>query len=136
MLVHSTWRATQAIPALEAAQVTFYDPQVKDWKPALMVLESLMKVCVAHRARPGIVPIAYAQVWCRVLLFVIGDQTRALASMIEAAALIGQGRHVVLVMNEMPAGAKIDGQVGAGSVALVTDGCGVVALFPVYVLRL
>ena len=51
------------------------------------------------------------QVWCRTLLFVIGNETRALASMIEAAALIGEGRRVVLVMNDVRAGSVIDGSI-------------------------
>lgn len=89
----TTWRADVAIPQLTAAGVSFYDPQVKDWSPKLVALEGLMKA------------------WCKILLFVIGKQTRALASMIEVAALIAAGRKVVLVVEPIEPGVEIEGQV-------------------------
>ena len=43
------------------------------------------------------------------LLFVIDSQTRALSSMIEVAELVTSGRVVVLVIEEIPEDAVIDG---------------------------
>jgi hypothetical protein len=78
---------------LERAGVTSYNPQVQDWHPHLMVLENLMKS------------------WCPTLLFVVGSDTRAVASMIEAGQLIGEGRHVVLVVTDVVVGSTIEGTV-------------------------
>ena len=93
----TTWRKDDAIPLLVAHGISFYDPQVKDWSPKLVALEGLMKA------------------WCKILLFVIGKQTRALASMIEVAALIASGRRVVLVIEPVEAGVEIEGQVPSAS---------------------
>lgn len=89
--IATTWRTTTAIPKFTAGHVTFFNPQVSDWHPNLIALEALMKVL------------------CQVLLFVIGPETRACVSMIEAAALIAAGRTVVLVIEDMPTDAQIDG---------------------------
>ena len=66
----TTWRKEIAVPLLEAGGVTYYNPQVDDWHPDLMAAEM------------------YAKKHCKVLLFVINDETRGVASMIEAAALM------------------------------------------------
>ena len=66
----TTWRKEIAVPLLEAGGVTYYNPQVEDWNPDLMAAEM------------------YAKKHCKVLLFVINDETRGVASMIEAAALM------------------------------------------------
>jgi hypothetical protein len=86
----------EAIPQLTAAGISYYDPQVKEWSSKLVALEGLMKA------------------WCKILLFVIGSRTRALASMIEVAALIAAGRRVVLVIENVEAGVEIEGQVPSG----------------------
>jgi hypothetical protein len=93
----TTWRKLEAIPQLQAAGISFYDPQVKEWSQKLVALEGLMKA------------------WCKILFFVIGSKTRALASMIEVAALIAAGRRVILVIEPVEAGVEIEGQVPSAS---------------------
>ena len=81
----TTWR-NQVIPVLNTGQITCYNPQVapNQWHEGLMAEELLAKQT------------------CRILLFVIGRETRAVASIAEAAFYIGQGRHVVLVLQPYP----------------------------------
>ena len=81
----TVWRKEVAVPALEAAGVTFYNPQVDAWSEELAV-EALAKANAA------------------VLLFVIDDKTRAIASMMEATEYICSGRRVVLVVKDCAAG--------------------------------
>ncbi|GBG27297.1 Hypothetical Protein FCC1311_035192 [Hondaea fermentalgiana] len=82
----TTWRKDEAIPLLEAAGITFYNPQVDEWSPELVDVEARMK--------------ASAQT----LLFVVAAQTRSISSMIEAAEHIARQRNVVLVIEELDAG--------------------------------
>jgi raw len=76
----TTWRQDIAIPRLTRAGITFYNPQVDDWHEGLVKLENDAK--------------ANAEI----LLFVIDNVTRAIASIAEAAFCIGKGRKVVLVV--------------------------------------
>lgn len=92
----TTWRKDIAIPAFEAAGVTYYNPQTDDWSEELVALEAAAKDAA------------------RGLLFVIDGQTRAMASMIEASALIAGGRSVVLAVQDIPDGTTIDGQAVEG----------------------
>ena len=78
----TTWRKDIAIPRLQKAKLTFYNPQVDDWSPELVDIEA--------RAKEN----------ADILLFVIDDQTRAVASIAEAAYYIGTGRKVVLVVQK------------------------------------
>jgi hypothetical protein len=81
----TTWRRDVAIPALDAAGVTYYNPQVDDWTPDLMVVE------------------AHQKATARYLLFVIGPETRALMTIAEAAHHIGlDASRVVLVLQPYP----------------------------------
>ncbi len=85
----TTWRLTTAIPALTAAGVTFFNPQVKNWTKELEAAEAVAKVsCEAH-------------------LWVIDGQTRAVASMIEVAewGVLDPGR-LYLVVLDVPAPRK------------------------------
>ena len=79
----TTWRKDIAIPLLEENNVDYYNPQVEDWSPELMTTENYQKENAKY------------------LLFVIDDETRAIASMIEAANYIGLGRKVVLVIKQV-----------------------------------
>ena len=63
--------------------MTFYNPQVKGWSPALIPLEKNAKDA------------------CSYLLYVIDGRTRATASLVEAAAFIGEGREVSLVIQNV-----------------------------------
>jgi raw len=92
----TTWRHDVAIPALEQAGVRYYNPQVEDWSPALVEVE------------------AQAKKEAEVLLFVIDGQTRAIASMIEVSEYAALGRKIVVVIEEIPDGTTIDGQVITG----------------------
>lgn len=85
----TSWRHDVAIPLLEAAGTSYYNPQVANWNPELVDIEARAK------ARASI------------LLFVIDKQTRALASMIEASEYISAGRKLVLVVQEVESGATI-----------------------------
>jgi hypothetical protein len=69
--------------------------QVDDWHPGLVVLE------------------AKAKDEADVLLFVVGPETRAIASMIEVAELIATGRPIVLVQQDVPPDAEMNGRVSA-----------------------
>lgn len=76
----TTWRKQIAIPMLESANVTYYNPQVDVWDPSLEETERRYKNN------------------SRYILFVIDDQTRAIASIQEASFCIGRGMNVVLVI--------------------------------------
>jgi hypothetical protein len=92
----TTWRADLAVPELLAAGIAFFNPQISDWAPELIALE------------------ASAKERCLVLLFVIDGRTRAIASMLEATEYILSGRSVVLVIEEIPANTRIDGDLIEG----------------------
>lgn len=93
----TTWRKDVAIPILEAASVSYYNPQVDDWSPELVAIE------------------AKAKEVAETLLFVIDSQTRAIASILEATEMIVEGRDVVLVIDPIADGTEIGGQKVTGS---------------------
>ena len=95
----TTWRRDVAIPRLKKAGITFYNPQVDDWSPELVAVEAAAKADAT------------------VLFFVIDKQTRAIASMNEVVEEILRGRTVVLVIEDVEAGADI-----AREAAGVSDG--------------
>ena len=76
----TTWRRDIAIPILKRNKITYFNPQVDEWYPELEEIE------------------ANAKKKADILLFVIDDQTRAIASMVEAAQYIASGREVILVI--------------------------------------
>jgi len=76
----TTWRRDIAIPRLEKAGISYYNPQVDEWHSGLVEIEN------------------QAKAKAKVLLFVIDNVTRAIASIAEAAYYIGHGRNVVLVI--------------------------------------
>jgi hypothetical protein len=76
----TTWRHDTAIPFLKENGITFYNPQVSDWKPELMEIEDQAKQTA------------------ELLFFVIDNKTRSTASMVEAAYLAGCGRQLILVI--------------------------------------
>ena len=88
----TTWRRDTAIPALSKAGITYYNPQVEEWTPDLIDLETTAK----HKSA------------C--LFFVIDGVTRAIVSMNEVTELICRGRTVVLVVQNVAAGQDIGGQ--------------------------
>ena len=61
----TTWRHDYAMPALEEAGITFFNPQVDEWHPGLVAIE------------------ATAKLNARIILFVVASETRGVASMVE-----------------------------------------------------
>lgn len=77
----TTWRQDVAIPMLKSLGITYYNPQVSHWGPELIELEFQAKQNAA------------------ILFFVIDNQTRSVASMIEAAYLSARRRKLILVIH-------------------------------------
>ncbi|KAJ4441455.1 hypothetical protein ANN_11310, partial [Periplaneta americana] len=77
----TTWRQDVAIPMLKNLGITYYNPQVSHWGPELIELEYQAKQNAA------------------ILFFVIDNQTRSVASIIEAAHLSGRRRKLILVIH-------------------------------------
>jgi len=88
----TTWRKDTAIPLLEAEGISFYNPQVDNWHEGLVQLEADAK------AESGI------------LLFVIDEDTRAIASILEATEYTVAERNVFLVVDNMVDGVEVDGE--------------------------
>jgi hypothetical protein len=89
---NTTWRKQIAIPMFAEAGISYFDPQVEDWRPDMVVVEAIVK----ER--------------CAVLLFVVGSETRGVASMIEATQYMCEGRDVVLVLSDVKDGEEISGE--------------------------
>jgi hypothetical protein len=91
----TTWRRDIAIPALRAAGVSWFDPQLRpgewttDHEPAEMAAKDQSDV----------------------LLWVIAAETRGVASVAEAAYYIAAGRRFALALVDVPADAVLDGRV-------------------------
>ncbi|XP_059484260.1 uncharacterized protein LOC132201798 isoform X6 [Neocloeon triangulifer] len=77
----TTWRQDTAIPVLKKLGITFYNPQVSHWGPELVELEWKAK---QHAT---------------VLFFVMDNETRSVASLIETAHSAGKQRKLILVIN-------------------------------------
>ncbi len=90
---NSTWRKDIAIPLLEAAGVTYFNPQlgVGEWTPAHQQIEAKAKEA--------------ASVW----LYVITGETRGVASLVEAAYCIGHGDKIALVVVDIEPDTLFDG---------------------------
>src|SRR2546421_6156304 len=93
----TTWRKDTAIPFLEEKGISYYNPQVEDWSLELVAIE------------------ARAKEEASLLLFVINEQTRAVASMIEASEYVASGRMCVLVVRDIPAGTTLNGELIEGT---------------------
>merc|ERR1712107_671714 len=89
--ISSSWREQVAIPMLKKSGLTFYNPAV----------------CSSRR----LIPIeASAMDNSRVLLFALLADSRCLAAMCEAAYLIGLGCNVVLCVQHIQPGSRIQGE--------------------------
>ncbi|XP_053210107.1 uncharacterized protein LOC128393905 isoform X3 [Panonychus citri] len=80
----TTWRKDIAIPMLKALNITYYDPQKDHWEPELIELED--------KAKKN----------SQVLFFVIDNQTRSIASMIEVSFIAATTKKLVLVIDLFP----------------------------------
>ncbi|KOC67770.1 hypothetical protein WH47_11171 [Habropoda laboriosa] len=76
----TTWRSEIAIPALQRLGITYYNPQVSQWGPELIAQEYEAKQTA------------------KVLLFVIDNQTRNSAGIIEAAQLAATRRESLILV--------------------------------------
>ncbi|XP_071802208.1 uncharacterized protein [Asterias amurensis] len=81
--LHTSWREDIAIPILQQHNLTYFNPLVSDWNMGNIPLEAKAKETSLY------------------LLFVISATSRGIASMIEVAHYIGQGRKVVLCIENM-----------------------------------
>ncbi len=89
----TTWRRDVVVPALEAAGVGFFNPQIDDWSAEF---ENDVEKPAKQQAHA--------------LLFVIDGQTRAVSSMVEVSAYMAAGREVYLVVQDIADGLEIRGQ--------------------------
>eukprot|EP00041_Stephanoeca_diplocostata_P014318 m.259191 g.259191 ORF g.259191 m.259191 type:complete len:196 (-) comp19659_c1_seq4:100-687(-) len=87
----TTWRKELAVPVLEAAGIKYYNPQRDDWSPDLVSVEAKIKQQSA------------------LMLFVIGNCTRGLASVVEATEYICCGKPTCLGMDDIEASTDFDG---------------------------
>jgi hypothetical protein len=90
----TTWRKDIAIPILEAAGVSYFDPQLGpgEWTTAHEEIEMRAK--------------AEADV----LLFVISGETRGVATVAEVAHYLGLGRRLALTINDISETQLIEGK--------------------------
>ncbi len=86
------WRFVEAIPALDQAGLSYFNPQVKEWASEQIETEALAKAKA------------------KVLLFVVDAETRAISTLVEATEAIVRGRPTVLVIMNVPEGAVIGGE--------------------------
>lgn len=91
----TTWRRDIAIPLLDAAQITYYDPQLGlgEWTEAQEAAEMRAK--------------AEADV----LLFVISGQTRGVAAVGEVSYLLAAQRPLALALEFIPENALFEGRI-------------------------
>lgn len=83
------WREDIAIPLLRKKGLDYFNPNVQNWTPQLIPLE------------------AQAKQVCSILLYFIGSDTRSIGNMVEVAHFIGQGREIVLCVNDVDSSAQI-----------------------------
>jgi hypothetical protein len=89
----STWRRDVAIPALEAAGISYCNPQLPPgaWTPAMEGAEMLAKDAA------------------EVLVFVLNGETRGVATVAEAAYYLAAARPLALAIADLEPGAVIEG---------------------------
>jgi len=80
----TTWRQDLAIPHFKGKDITFYNPQQANWSPEMIELE--------HQAK----------VTSQILFYVLNDQTRNVASMIEVSQYAGSNRRLIVVLSPYP----------------------------------
>ncbi|XP_014248982.1 uncharacterized protein LOC106666357 isoform X1 [Cimex lectularius] len=88
----TTWRHDVAIPLLESLNITYYNPQVSEWRAELVEVE--------HKAKES----------AKVLFFVLDKCTRNVVGIIEAAHFAGSRRPLVLVADNYTADQPVGGE--------------------------
>ena len=88
------WREQIAIPLLERARVTYFNPQlgIGEWTPACEAAEMAAKAAA------------------EVLLYVVADQTRGVAGLAEMAHALGSHRAVALAVADVQPDSCLDGE--------------------------
>ena len=86
----TTWRKDTVIPYLEKEEVTYYNPQVEDWYPELIQMEETAKKS------------SYIK------LYVFDSQTRAIASLVEAAFMASIGWRIVVVLHYLSESKEVE----------------------------
>nr|CCA21895.1 conserved hypothetical protein [Albugo laibachii Nc14] len=86
------WRKDICIPLLQAASISYYDPQVDEWYEELIQVE--------ERAKGE----------AQMLFIVIDNVTRSIVSLHEAIESIFVGRTIVLVVQFLNFGIKVEGE--------------------------
>ncbi|XP_075226881.1 NDT-like domain-containing protein raw isoform X2 [Lycorma delicatula] len=89
----TTWRQSIAIPLLKKLGITYYNPQVDQWSSELLKLEY------------------HAKESASVLFYVINNETRNVAGIIEAAHLAGARRKLILVIDRYRPGQLLCGEI-------------------------
>jgi hypothetical protein len=79
----TTWRVDIAIKRLQDTDIAYFNPQVAVWDESCIKKENDAKAA------------------CTILLFVIDNSTRAVMSIAEACLYMGEGRNVVLVVQDI-----------------------------------
>ena len=89
------WRQKIAIPLLEQAGVTYFNPQlgIGEWTPACEAAEMEAKAAA------------------EVLLYVVADQTRGVAGLAEMAHALGSHRAVALAVADVQPDSCLDGEI-------------------------
>jgi hypothetical protein len=90
----TNWRKQIAIPLLERAGVTYFNPQlgIGEWTPACEAAEMEAKAAA------------------EVLLYVVADQTRGVAGLAEMAHALGSHRAVALTVADVQPDSCLDGE--------------------------
>ena len=86
----TTWRIKKAIPYLEKAGVTYYNPQVDDWYPELIQIEEDAK-------RNSTIK-----------LFVFDSETRGIASLVETAFMASIGWRIVVILHYLSESKEVE----------------------------
>lgn len=88
----TTWRRDVAMPLLEASHVKYFNPQVDEWFEELIQIETRAKETA------------------KIVMMVIDNLTRSIVCINEAVEYICRGRRVVLVVQDIEDGTKVEGK--------------------------
>ena len=107
----TTWRQDTAIPHFKSQGITFYNPQqgnqshqiTTNHPPNQPATSPIMTQLVAANWVPEMIELEHqAKVTSHILFYVVNEQTRNVASMIEVCQFAGNNRRLVVVLNPYP----------------------------------
>ena len=94
----TTWRQDTAIPHFKSQGITFYNPQQGNQSHQITTNH-----LVAAKWVPEMIELEHqAKVTSHILFYVVNEQTRNVASMIEVCQFAGNNRRLVVVLNPYP----------------------------------